>query len=81
MVGGLGIVGGRKEGWENPDSTARNGLGARDNKLTIKEIVDITMKKPIFGFEGYHIKANEVNDLTPVKASLRAKAKRVMFCE
>ena len=24
--GGLEIIGGRKEGWDNPDSTARNGL-------------------------------------------------------
>ena len=81
MVGGLGIIGGRKQGWENPDSTARNGLGGRDNSLTLKDIVDNVMRKPTFGFEGYNLKANEVKDLMPVQASLRAKEKRTMFCE
>ena len=43
--GGLSIVGGRKEGWENPDTTARNGLGQRDYSMTVREVVDNVMKK------------------------------------
>ena len=67
--GGLSIVGGRKEGWDNPDSTAKNGLGAREINYTmsIKEVVDNVMKKPIFGFDGYNPQP-EFKDPTPVQA-------------
>ena len=77
---GLSITGGRKEGWDNPNSTARNGLHMRDNSLTVKEIVDNVLKKPAFGFDNYEPKA-VVKDLLPVHTHVRAKAKRRMFCE
>ena len=77
---GLSISGGRKEGWDNPNSTARNGLHIRDGNLTIKDIVDNVLKKPAFGFEGYNPKP-VVKDLLPVHTHVRAKAKRRMFCE
>ena len=32
---GLQIKAGRKEGWDNPNSSARNGLGMRDTNLSI----------------------------------------------
>lgn len=82
MLGGSGleIIGGRKEGWDNPDSTARNGLGQRDYGLSIQEIVDNVLKKPAFGFEGYNPKA-KVKDLLPVNTHVRAKAKRNTFCD
>ena len=76
----LTVTGGRKEGWENPNSTARNGLHLRDNSLSIQDIVDNVLKKPAFGFENYNPKA-VVKDLLPVHTHVRAKAKRRMFCE
>ena len=78
--GGLEIIGGRKVGWDNPDSTARNGLGQRDHGLSIQEIVDNVLKKPVFGFEGYNPKA-KVKDLLPVNTHVRANAKRNTFCD
>ena len=76
----LSIAGGRKEGWDNPNSTARNGLHVRDNGLSVQDIVDSVLKKPVFGFEGYNPKP-VVKDLLPVHTHVRAKAKRRMFCE
>ena len=80
MTEGLSINGARKEGWDNPHSTARNGLHMRDANLTIQDIVDNVLKKPAFGFEGYNPKAT-VKDLLTVHTHVRAKAKRRMFCE
>ena len=76
----LSVTGARKDGWDNPNSTARNGLHMRDNNLTIQDIVDNVLKKPAFGFEGYNPKA-VVKDLLPVKTHAPVKAKRRMFCE
>ena len=76
----LAISGGRKHGWDNPNSTARNGLHVRDNSLTVQDIVDSVLKKPAFGFTGYDPKP-VVKDLLPVHTHVRAKAKRRMFCE
>jgi hypothetical protein len=42
---GLSVRGGRKDGWNNADSTARNGLNLRDNNLTVQNIVDSMLKK------------------------------------
>ena len=78
---GMSVNGARKQGWDNPDSTARNGLGQRNShNLTIQDIVDNVLKKPVFGFDGYNPKAT-VKDLLPVNTHVRAKAKRRMFCE
>ena len=77
---GLEIVGGRKEGWENPDSTAKNGLNRRDHGLSIQEIVDNVLKKPAFGFEGYNPKA-KVKDLLPVHTHVKGNSKRNTFCD
>lgn len=35
VTDGLAVTGGKKEGWANPDSTARNGLNMRSNDLSI----------------------------------------------
>ena len=35
MMNGLTVTGGRKEGWANPDSTAKNGLDRRTGNLSI----------------------------------------------
>lgn len=35
MMNGLTVTGGRKEGWANPDSTAKNGLHRREGNLSI----------------------------------------------
>lgn len=80
MGRGLEIVGGRKEGWDNPDSTAKNSLHRRDHGLSIQEIVNNVLKKPVFGFEGYNPKA-KVKDLLPVNTHVRANAKRKTFCD
>lgn len=77
---GLSIMGGRKEGWENPNSTARNALHNRDPNLTVKDIVDSVLRKQAFGFEGYNPKP-VVKDLLPVHTHVKSKAKRRMFCE
>ena len=76
----LSVVGGRKEGWGNPDSMARNGLHQRDAGLSVQDIVDNMLRKPAFGFENYNPKA-VVKDLLPVNTHVKAKAKRRMFCE
>jgi len=78
--GGMSVTGSRKNGWENPNTTARNGLGNRDAGLTIQDIVDNVMKKPVFGIDGYNPKAT-VKDLLPVNTHVRAKAKRTNFVD
>ena len=35
MTAGLQITGQRKEGWDNPNSSAKNGLNIRDNDISI----------------------------------------------
>jgi len=82
MAGGLSVTGGKKDGWGNPDSMARNALHIRDQNpnLSIQDIVDNVLKKQAFGFEGYNPKAI-VEDSFPVKTHVHAKAKRRMFCE
>ena len=32
---GLSVSGARKEGWDNPNSSAKNGLGMRETNLSI----------------------------------------------
>ena len=56
-MGGLSIMGGKKEGWGNPKSKARNGLHQRDPHLSVQDIVDNVLRKQPFGFEGYNPKA------------------------
>lgn len=73
-------MGGRKQGWENPNSTARNALANRDPDLTVQDIVDSVLRKQAFGFEGYNPKA-VVRDLIPVHTHVKNKSKRRMFCE
>ena len=34
-LNGLQITGARKEGWDNPNSTAKNGLNMRDHDISI----------------------------------------------
>ena len=80
MTNSLQVVGAPKTGWENPDSTAKNAMGHRDPNLSITDIVNNVLKKPAFGFEGYNPKA-VVKDLLPVNTHVRARAKRIMFCE
>ena len=80
MGSGLGVVGGRKEGWDNPDSMAHNNLGNRDPTLTVKDVVDSMVKKETFGIPNYNPKP-VVKDLLPARHHVKAKAKRIMFCE
>lgn len=42
---GLSVRGTRKEGWEDPNSGARNSMHARGTTLTVKDIVDNMLKK------------------------------------
>jgi len=80
VADGMMVTGGKKEGWNNPDSTARNAFNMRSNDLSIQEIVDSVLNKKPFGFDGYNPKA-VVRDLLPVKTHLKNKSKRRMFCE
>ena len=83
MNNSLEVIGGRKDGWGNPDTTALNSKHRRDPNLTIQEIVNNVLKKPVFGFEGYEPKPT-MGDNTIYKnpnTHVRAKAKRIMFCE
>ena len=80
ISGGLSVHGARKNGWDNQDTTARNGMMMRTTNLSVQDIVDSVLKKQAFGFEGYNPKP-VVKDLLPVHAHVRAKAKRRMFCE
>ena len=77
---GLEIKAGRKEGWDNPNSSARNALGMRDGDLSIQDIVDSMLKKQAFGIDDYNPKP-VVKDLLPVHTHVRAKSKRRMFCD
>lgn len=45
VSGGLSVTGGKKQGWANKDSTARNGMHIRDKNLSIQDIVDNVLKK------------------------------------
>ena len=77
---GLSVSGARKEGWDNPNSSAKNGLGMRETNLSIQDIVDSMLKKQAFGMDDYNPKP-VVKDLLPVHTHVRGKAKRRMFCE
>ena len=61
-------------------STNTTMLRKNQHNLTVTNVVDIVLRKPAFGFEGYNPKA-VVKDLLPVNTHVRAKAKRRMFCE
>jgi len=51
--------------------------------LTIQEIVNNVLKKPVFGFEGYEPKPTMGDNTIYANPNthVRAKAKRIMFCE
>ena len=70
----------RKEGWDNPNSGATNGMHCRDPSLTVQDIIDNMLRKQAFGIDDYNPKAT-VKDLLPVHTHVRAKQKRRMFCE
>ena len=55
----LSVIGNVKEGWGNPDSSAKNALGNRklDMGLSLQDIVDNVLKKPAFGFSNYNPKS------------------------
>ena len=80
VTAGMMITGGKKEGWANPNSTAKNALGAREHGLSVQDVVDNMLRKPAFGFEGYNPKAT-VKDLLPVHTHVRAKSKRNTFVD
>jgi len=78
---GLAVHGGRKDGWDNPNSGAKNALHHRpDPSLTVQDILDNMLGKQAWGIDHYNPKA-VVKDLLPVNTHVRAKAKRRMFCE
>ena len=83
LTGGLAslqVTGARKDGWENPNSSAKNGLNIRDHDISIQDVIDVVLKKPAFGFEGYEPTPTHKYTF-PVKTHVAAKAKRRMFCE
>ena len=83
MNNSLEVIGGRKDGWGDPDTTALNSKHRRDPNLTIQEIVNNVLKKPVFGFEGYEPKPTMGDNTIYANPNthVRAKAKRIMFCE
>ena len=77
---GLSVQGSRKNGWENPNSTARNGMLIRDGKLSVQDIIDNIQKKAAFGIDDYNPKPM-VKDLLPVHTHVPSKSKRRTFVE
>ena len=80
LTAGLQITGQRKEGWDNPNSSARNGLNMRDNDISIQDVIDVVLKKPAFGFDQYEPTPTHAYTF-PVKTHVKGNQKRRMFCE
>ena len=59
---------------------AKNNLANRDNELTVKDVVDGILNKQPWGMEGYNPKP-VVKDMLPARHHVKAKARRIMFCE